>query len=339
MNWDQRRAGGDGFELPTLKLPSGWWRPALLGFGALLVLLMINGGFYTVNAEEEAVVMRFGRFIGIEGAGLHFKIPLGIDQIVKIPTKRVLKQEFGFVTEQAGVRSSFSPGADKDEAIILTGDLNVADVEWVVQYRIADPRAFLFNVEDVVSLIRDMSQSVMRTVIGDKTVNEVLTIGRKQIELESFARLQTILDGFGCGVQLTMLKLQNVNPPEEVKASFNDVNKAKQDKEKMINEANQEYNKNIPKARGEAEQMIEKAHGYALDRVNRSMGDASQFSSIWEEYRKAKEVTRKRLYLEAMLEFLPKVDELYVIDEGQRQLLPLLDLTGKGRSAQPGGAR
>ena len=292
----------------------------------LLAVAMALTSMYTVEADEVAVVLRFGKYIDTTQPGLRFKLPLGIDQVIGVPVQRVFKEEFGFRTLRAGVRTQYDPRDYSDESLLLTGDLNIADVEWVAQYQISEPRKFLFSIRDATRSLRDLSEAVMRTVVGDRTVTEVLTVGRIEIAAEVKQRLQELLDLYNTGLLLVNVTLQDVNPPETVKPSFNAVNEAKQEKEKLINEARTDYNESVPKAKGVARQQILEAEGYALKRVNEARGDADRFNAIRQEYQNAKAVTRRRLYLEAMNAVLPKVKEIYVIDGESSAPLPILQL-------------
>jgi membrane protease subunit HflK len=292
----------------------------------LLAIAVSLTSMYTVEADEVAVVLRFGKYIDTTQPGLRFKLPFGIDQVIGVPVQRVFKEEFGFRTLRAGVRTQYDPRDYSDESLLLTGDLNIADVEWVAQYQISEPRKFLFNIRDATRSLRDLSEAVMRTVVGDRTVTEVLTVGRIEIAAEVKQRLQELLDLYNTGLLLVNVTLQDVNPPETVKPSFNAVNEAKQEKEKLINEARTDYNESVPKAKGVARQQILEAEGYALKRVNEARGDADRFNAIRQEYQNAKAVTRRRLYLEAMNAVLPKVKEIYVIDGESSAPLPILQL-------------
>ena len=292
----------------------------------LLAVAMALTSMYTVEADEVAVVLRFGKYIDTTQPGLRFKLPFGIDQVIGVPVQRVFKEEFGFRTLRAGVRTQYDPRDYSDESLLLTGDLNIADVEWVAQYQISEPRKFLFSIRDATRSLRDLSEAVMRTVVGDRTVTEVLTVGRIEIAAEVKQRLQELLDLYNTGLLLVNITLQDVNPPETVKPSFNAVNEAKQEKEKLINEARTDYNESVPKAKGVARQQILEAEGYALKRVNEARGDADRFNAIRQEYQNAKAVTRRRLYLEAMNAVLPKVKEIYVIDGESSAPLPILQL-------------
>ena len=283
-------------------------------------------GIFTVEPEELGVVMRFGKFIRSTEPGLHFKLPTPLERVVKVPVQRQLKQEFGFRTEAAGIRTRYSQRDLRRESLMLTGDLNVAVVEWITQYRIADPYNFLFRVRNVTDTFRYMNEAVMREVIGDRSVNEVLTIGRQEIAAEVEVRLQELCNQYETGIKVEQVVLQDVNPPDPVKPSFNEVNQAQQEREKMVNEARADFNRVIPRARGEALQTIQQAEGYATDRVNRAKGDASLFNALLTAYKRAPGVTRRRMYLETMNEIYPKVKRKVIIDAAAKNILPLLNL-------------
>ncbi|MBV9490557.1 MAG: FtsH protease activity modulator HflK [Verrucomicrobia bacterium] len=309
-------------------------RILLIALGILLVSLLWTS-FYTVGAESEGVVLRFGRFLQTVEPGLHFKLPLGIDRVTVLPTRRQLKQEFGFYTPgyTNPVQASQEP---EEEKAMVTGDLNAALVEWVVQYRIEDPRQYLFDVRNPAETLRDLSEAAMREVIGDRTVDELITIGRQEIEVEALARMQALSKRYQLGIRVDQVQLKNVNPPSRVQASFNEVNKAQQDRENAINIANGEYNKAVPKAKGEADQVIRAAEGYRFKRVNEAEGDVAAFSAVLQQYVKAPEITRTRLYLETMNEILPQTGQKIIVDEALRQLLPILPLSTKsGEGRQP----
>jgi membrane protease subunit HflK len=292
--------------------------------------------FYTVPAEGEGVVQRFGRFSHVVSPGLHFKLPLGIDVVDVVPVKRQLKQEFGFGTPGATNEWQSRPENEwSEEKSMVTGDLNVALVEWIIQYRIDKPERFLFSVRNPQATLRDASENVMREVVGDRTVDEVITIGRQQIEDEALQKLQKLVVSYEMGIKIDQVQLKNVNPPEKVQASFNEVNQAQQEKERAINVANGEYNKSIPRARGKADQVIRAAEGYAKKRVNEAEGDVSKFNALLGEYIKAPEVTRRRIYLETMAEVLPRVKNKVVVADGVKGLLPFLNL---GRLSNAPGA-
>lgn len=300
----------------------------VVALGALVGLLLTVG--YTVAPEEQGVVLRFGRFSKIVDPGFHLKVPFGIDTVHRVATRTVHKEEFGFRTTKAGKQTQYSGKRFPEEALILTGDLNVADVGWVVQYRIKDPKQYLFKNEEPVKTLRDMSESIMRSVIGDRTVDEVLTVGRSEIESQVKVQLQEKMNQYQTGITVVALQLQNVNPPESVQAAFNDVNKALQDKEKLVNEARREFNKQIPTAEGFARQRIQKSEGYRSQRINTALGDVVKFTKVYEEYLKAPDVTRRRMYLETMNEVLPKMDQIILINPKDKGLLPFIDVGKKG---------
>lgn len=311
-------------------------RPPLgvVGIGILILLglLLLSSTFFTVEPEEVGVVVRFGRYDRTADPGLNFKLPRPIEQVYKVPVQRQLKEEFGFRTARADVRTQYQGGDFGGESQMLTGDLNVGMVEWIVQYRVTDPFKFLFKVRNVQTTFRDMNEAVMRAVVGDRSVNEVLTVGRQEIQVEVETRLQALCDQYENGIKVEQIVLQDVYPPEAVKPSFNEVNEAEQERERAINEARAEYNRVIPRARGEAQQTIQQAEGYAVDRVNRARGDAVLFEELLDAYRRAPEVTRRRIYLETMQAVYPAVKQKVVIDGDLEGLLPLLDLkTGGGQ--------
>ncbi|MDX1389392.1 MAG: FtsH protease activity modulator HflK, partial [Acidobacteriota bacterium] len=269
-----------------------------IGLVALLAVLLASTSWYTVDTEEVGVVLRFGKYVRETEPGFHLKLPLFIERVQKVAVRQQLKEEFGFRTESAAIQTVYSERDRIDESLMLTGDLNVAVVEWITQYRIADPYKYLFKVRSPRDTFRDMNEAVMREVVGDRSVNEVLTIGRQEIEIEVETLLQELCDQYDIGLQVEQVVLQDVNPPDPVKPSFNEVNQAQQERERMINEAQAEFNRIIPRARGEAQQTIQQAQGYAADRVNRASGDAALFNEVLEAYQTAPEVTRRRIYLE-----------------------------------------
>jgi modulator of FtsH protease HflK len=317
--------------------PSGRQIAAIF-IGGLLIFLLIAAllsSYYTVGAESEGVVLRFGKFFDTVEPGLHFKLPFGIDAVTVLPTRRQLKLEFGFST--AGYTNPLQVGEDpEEEKSMVTGDLNAALVEWVVQFRIEDPRQYLFDVRNPEGTLRDLSEAAMREVIGDRTVDELITIGRQDIEIEALARMQDLSKRYHLGIRVDQVQLKNVNPPTQVQASFNEVNKAQQDRENAINIANGEYNKAVPKAKGQADQTVREAEGYRFKRVNEAEGDVSAFSAVLQQYIKAPEITRTRLYLETMSEILPQMGQKIIVDESLRQLLPILPLSTKpGEGGRP----
>jgi len=301
--------------------------PAIAG---VLALIFVFSGVYSVGPDEVGVVRRFGKYVRTTQPGLHVKIPMGIEKVNNIKVKYVFKEEFGFKTLKPGIKSQFSTREYFDESLMLTGDLNVLVVEWIVQFKIKDPVKLLFNIRDPRATIRSISEAVMRQVIGDESVTDILTTRRIEINQTAQDKLQEILDFYESGVQIVTLRLQDVNPADEVKPSFNEVNEAKQEKEKVINQAWEAYNKAIPAAMGEALKTIKQAEGYALKRVNAAKGDAHRFIDTWEAYREAPGVTRKRLYLEAMNEILPQAGQKFIIDSSATNILPLLRLNKEG---------
>jgi membrane protease subunit HflK len=318
--------------MPAFSL--GWVRTALL---IVVLVFMAWTAFYTVPAESEGVVLRFGRFSHVVPSGLHFKLPLGIDRARIVPVKRQLKQEFGF-----GTTGATNPAQSElksewlEEKSMVTGDLNAVLVEWVIQYRIERPDHYLFNVRDPDATLRAASESVMREVVGDRTVDEVITVGRQEVEDEALQKLRKVVASYAMGIKVDQVQLKNVNPPETVQASFNEVNQAQQEKERAINIANGEYNKEIPRARGRAAQSIRAAEGYAKQRVNEAEGEVAAFNALLAEYLKAPEVTRRRLYLEAMSEVLPKLKNKVIVDQEVKGVLPVFGLPAATGMTQAG---
>ncbi|NBC05825.1 MAG: FtsH protease activity modulator HflK [Bacteroidetes bacterium] len=290
------------------------------------VLIIIGlGAFFQVGTEEAGVVTRFGKHVRTVSPGLKMKIPF-VEKIYKVPVERQKKQEFGFRTEQAGIRTQYSRtgSVTEDEAIMLTGDLNLANVQWVVQYRVSNPYNYLFEVRDPDNTLRDLSEAITRQIVGDRTVNEVLTVGRAEIANEVKVQLQNRVKEYSLGVQIAQVVLQDINPPESVKQAFNAVNEAQQERETLINEAKSEYNKVIPRARGQAQETIQQAEGYATQRVNNAEGEAARFNALYSEYIKAPVVTKKRIYLETLQEVLPKLGNKIITSENGNNMIPLL---------------
>ncbi|MFA5038634.1 MAG: FtsH protease activity modulator HflK [Candidatus Omnitrophota bacterium] len=296
----------------------------------LFVLIGLGGSIYSIGPDEVGVIQRFGKYLGLSDPGLHTKFPFGIDRVTPIKVQRIFKEEFGVRSARADVQERRFYGTDMEQSLMLTGDLNILDVRWIVQYKIQDPFKLLFVVRNPLSVIRDVAEIVMRRLVGDYSVDEVLTIKREEIDGLAQVEMQRILDDYEVGVQIITVKLLDVNPPDKVKPAFNEVNEAKQEKEKMINQAWEAYNKAIPRAKGEAERTIRQAEGYSLDKINRARGESERFLVTLSEYKKAPDITRKRLYLETLAEVLPKAKEKYIIDPRQSSLLPLLDLGKKG---------
>jgi membrane protease subunit HflK len=294
-----------------------------IGIVAFCVLWAVLSSYYTVPTESVGVVLRFGKFLTNQPPGLHFKLPFGIDEVTPVQVKRQLKLEFGFGTQGASNPDQIGDEPDEEKSMV-TGDLNSALVEWVVQYRVDDPRLYLFHTREPGGTLRDLCEAVMREVIGDRTVDEVITIGRQDIEVTALTRLRELAKEYQFGLAVDQVQLKNVNPPRQVQASFNEVNKAQQDRESTINVANGDYNKAVPRAQGEAAQKISQAEGYKLKRVNEALGDVSAFNAVLEQYAKAPDVTRTRLYLETMAEVLPQIRQKVIVDDSVKQILPLM---------------
>ncbi len=291
--------------------------------------ILVFSSFFQIDTEEAGVVTRFGKYVRTVYPGLHFKVPF-VEKVYKVPVERQQKLEFGFRTESPGINTEYSrDGSTRDESLMLTGDLNLADVEWVVQYRIDEPFQYLFKVRNPELTLRDVSEAAMRQVVGDRTVNEVLTVGRTEIGSRLEELIQEICIEYSLGVHIDQVVLQDVNPPEAVKAAFNAVNQAQQEKETLINQAKAEYNKVIPKARGEALETIQKAEGYATERVNKAEGEVSRFNALYSEFIKAPEVTQRRIFLETMSNVLPKLGTVLITDQDGNNVLPLLNMDGK----------
>jgi membrane protease subunit HflK len=312
--------------------PSGkiflWFLVFFLGLWGL------SSSFYKVDTEETGVVLRLGRFSGFAEPGLHFKIPFGIDKVYRVKTGRVLKEEFGFRTVQPGVRTIYTKKGLEEESLTLTGDLAVSDLEWIVQYQVADPFKFLFRIKNPEETIRDISEAVVRKVVGNSNVTDVLTTERALLASAIEKDLQEILNSYDVGVRIVTVKFQDVNPPDPVKAAFNEVNEAEQQKESLIFQAREQYNREVPKAKGVARSRILEAEGYAVERVNKAEGETNRFLALFTEYKKAPEVTRRRLYLETMEEILPRLEEIYIMDGQGAGALPLLPLRGAGKGGE-----
>ena len=292
----------------------------------VIAAVAIWSGFFQVKTEEVGVITRFGKYSRTVAPGLNFKIPF-LETVYKVPVERQQKEEFGFRTLSPDVNTTYQRGRiEKEEALMLTGDLNLADVEWVIQYRIDNPENYLFKVRNPKETLRDISESAMRQVVGDRTVNEVLTIGRTEIASQLEQLVQQLCREYQMGLKIEQIVLQDVNPPDPVKAAFNAVNEAQQEKETLINQARSEYNKVVPKARGQAQETLQKAEGYATERVNRAKGETARFNALYTEYQKAPEVTKRRLYLEFMEDILPKLGPVIVTDDKGNNVLPLLQM-------------
>jgi membrane protease subunit HflK len=318
-------------------LSGGGLREKILIFCLILAGFVAWSAFYTVPSDSVAVLQRFGRYLKEVPPGLHFKLPLGVDAATIVPVKRQLKQEFGFTTPGATDPYQSPRDAEKEtllETQMVTGDLNAALVEWVVQYRISEPTKFLFKVREPSETLRYVSESVMREVVGDRTVDEVITIGRQEIESEALTKMQALSSKYEMGISIDQVQLKNINPPRPVQESFNEVNQAQQEKEKLINEARRDYNKVIPLAEGEKDQRIREADGYSLKRINEAEGDIARFNALLKEYTKAPEVTRRRIYIETLQEVMPSIRSKIIVDEQTRSILPLLNLDSQ-KGGQP----
>lgn len=300
-----------------------------------LAFLVLWNMIFQVDPEEVGVVTRFGEYVRTVEPGLNFAIPFA-ERVRKVPVERQEKLEFGFTTTKAGINSDYTrTSSNRDEALMLTGDLNLADVEWVVQYRINDPYKYLFKVRDPKTTLRDISEAAMRQIVGDRTVNEVLTVGRTEITNTLEVLMQEVCDEYSMGIKIEQVVLQDVNPPEPVKAAFNAVNQAQQEKETLINQAKSQYNTVIPLARGQAEETLQKAEGYATERVNRAKGEVARFNNLYQEYVKAPEVTKRRIYLETMSEVLPRLGQVVVTDQSGSNVLPLLQMPFNQKATTP----
>ncbi|GAB6260347.1 FtsH protease activity modulator HflK [Photobacterium sp. R1] len=315
------------------KLTEMSWSISLL----LIIVLIVSlyQAFYTVPSDSVAIVQRFGKLHLQIQPGLHFKLPYGIDVATIVPVKRQLKQEFGFIT--LGANDPYQTPSEHDrelETQMVTGDLNTALVEWVIQYRIDNPVKFLFEVRAPADTLRDVSESVMREVVGDRTVDEVITIGRQEIESEALVKMQELATKYAMGINIDQVQLKNINPPKPVQESFNEVNQAQQEKEKLINEAHRDYNRVIPLAEGEKDQRIREADGYRIKRINEAEGDSARFNALLTQYITAQEVTRWRIYLETIQVVMPKIRSKIIIDEKTHNILPFLDL--KAEAPQQG---
>jgi membrane protease subunit HflK len=295
----------------------------------LIVLFLGFTTFFTVDPEEVGVVVRLGKYVETVEPGLNYKLPI-IDQVELVPVERQLKQEFGYRTVNAGVQSQYQKAGYEDESLMLTGDLNLADVEWVVQYRINDPYSYLFKVRNAESTLSDISEAAMRQIVGDRTVNEVLTVGRAEVAIEVQNLIQSLVQEYELGITIEQVVLQDINPPNPVKPSFNAVNEAQQQRETLINQAKADYNRVIPRARGQAEETIQRAEGYASERINNAQGEVSRFNDLYAEYIKAPQVTKQRIFLETMEDIIPKMGNKTITDESGNNVLPLLQMQING---------
>ena len=297
----------------------------------LAVALGLWGAYssvYTVQPEEQAVVKRFGSVFAISNPGLHLRLPFGIDTVQLVATERVLKEEFGFRTESTSATSASRFAAQRfpSESLMLTGDLNIIQVEWVVQYRIGDPVKYLYNMREPLRTLRDLAESVMRRVVGNRIGSDVLTVGRVEIANTAREEIQSAMNQYDNGIRIITVELQDVVPPPRVQPAFNEVNEARQELERMVNEATRQANEAIPRAEGTAKRINSQAEGYATERVNRALGESGRFSAVLLEYGSVPAVTRSRLYLEALSDALPRIGSVIVVQDGQMSPLPLLNL-------------
>jgi len=305
-----------------------------LVIGGVFILISLLSCVYSIGPDELGVVQRFGKYTRTAEPGLHAKLPFVIEKVTPVKVKKIFKEEFGMRTLRAGIKTQYSSKSFHEESLMLTGDLNILDVQWIVQFKIVDPVKMLFRVRNPRGIIRDVSEVVMRRLVGDYRVDEVLTIEREEIDHLAQVETQKILDSYESGIQIVTVKLLDVNPPNEVKRAFNEVNEAKQEKERMINQAWEAYNKVIPRAKGEAEKTIRNAEAYSLAKINHAKGEAERFLATWQEYKKAPDITKKRLYLETMTDVLPKARKKYIVDPQQTSILPLLNLNSEGGPQQ-----
>ncbi|MGM0744324.1 FtsH protease activity modulator HflK [Rhodohalobacter sp.] len=315
------------FEIPP-QIKSLLGNIKIIVFG-VVVIAMLFSAFYTVDPEEVGIVQRFGEYTRTAESGLNFKVPF-VEKVRIVPVERQLKQEFGYRTVSAGVQSQYQKRGYEIESLMLTGDLNLGDVEWVVQYRISDPYDYLFKVRNPEKTLRDMSEAAMREVVGNRTVNEVLTTGRASVAARVQEILQELNIEYETGVRIEQVVLQDINPPEPVKRSFNAVNEAQQQRETLINQAESDYNSVIPRARGEALQTIQQAEGYSTNRTNTALGEVAAFNELHREYLLAPQITKQRIYYETIQDLLPKIGNKVIIDQDGGNVLPLLQMQMDG---------
>ncbi len=316
------------FRPPQIKI-----KPKMIIILVLVVIAAAMGvsSLYMVDQTEEAVILRLGKFNRIASPGLHYKMPFGIEQNYNVPTQVIQNMSFGFRTEKSGVETIYSRNDYPEESVMLTGDLNIVDVEWIIQYRIDDPVAWLFHVENREKTIRDISQSTLNRLVGDRKIFDVIGKERVNIEANGQEQLNSVLKSYDLGIRVTTIKLRNIVPPiGAVQDSFEDVNKAQQDMNRLINEGKEAYNKEIPKARGEADRIIQEAYGYQAERVNQAKGDVARFNAVYDEYRKNKDITRSRLYIEMIEDVFDSDEKTDLIDKNLDNFLPLKNLQSGG---------
>ena len=307
---------------------SKYMNPAMLTLiiGGIVVVILLATSVFIVDQTEKAVITRFGKYTTTKGPGLQFKLPFGIDKNYTINVRTVQTQEFGYRTLRGGSTPTYA--RQSGESTMLTGDLNIIDVEWIIQYRIIDPRAWVFNVNERIPTIRDVSRSVINMLVGDRAIMDIMGKERNAIESEGMILMNEKLQSYGLGIDVIAVQLQNVTPPAGVQQAFEDVNKAMQDRERLINEGQQAYNEEIPKTRGEAERLIQIAQGYATERVNKARGDVARFNSVLSEYQRSPDVTRQRLYYEMIEEVFKNEENTALIDRSLRNFLPMMNLGG-----------
>jgi membrane protease subunit HflK len=336
MSWDweklkQQQQGRSGGVPPQMDEIVEKFRKAKLPGGSVLIVIVLIAllgwtAVYKVDKDEEGIIQLFGRYVRTTQPGLHFKLPLGIEKVTKVNVRSIKTEEFGAGGQRLDTRTRFSSGGDTSNVtLMLTGDLNVAVVPWIVQYRVKNAYDYLFKVRDVRRLLTDMSEATMRLVVGDRSINEVIS-KRDEIAVEARGLLQKELDQAETGIHIVTIEMKKTNVPAPVQPSFNEVNQAIQEKEQTIYQAKEDYNKAIPAARGEAERTIRAAEGYALNRINSAKGDAARFEAFYNEYVKAKDVTKRRLYLETLKELFPRLGPKFIVDADQKNFLPLLNL-------------
>ena len=317
---------GDG-EPPSKRTPTSPFSIISKVLILALIIILFQGvyqSFYKVAPNEVGVVLRFGKYNRTAQPGLHLKIPY-MESLAKVNILQIQKQEFGFRTRTPGQKTSFDSRGYDMESLMLTADKNVINVAWIVQYRIADPINYLFKVQDVKQAVHDLSEAVTRRVVGNMDFDYVLS-NREILAANVKQELQEQLNFLEAGVGLVTVQFQDINPPEQVKPAFNEVNEADQDMKRLVNEAEETYNRVIPAARGNALKIVEESRGYATERINNAMGETSRFVEILSEYKNAPDVTRQRMYLEKMQSILPQVETIYIMDEAQQGPLPLLNL-------------
>ena len=301
-------------------------KPIVLLVAVLVIIVGVYSSMYEVNTEETGVVLRFGKFATFSEPGLHFKVPFGIDRVYLVPTGRVLREEFGFRSVEPGARPALSNRGLEEESLTLTGDLNVTDIKWIVQYQIRDPYKYVFTIQDPIGTIRDLSEAMVRRAVGNANVTQVLTTERVSLAATIERTLQETLELYDVGIRIVTVRFQDVTPPDPVKGAFNEVNEAEQQKESMIFQARAQYNQEVPRARGEAQRALQEAQGYAVERINRASGETNRFIALLTQYQQAPEVTRQRIFIETMEAVLPQLDEIYIMDDINGGALPLLPL-------------